>query len=164
MSVRPGDGLLHPLPMTGIATLLVNDHVGKALAAGTPWSLLTGKISDVAGLLFFPLLLVALGEVLTQRLWRPRMVVTVIMVVGLSFTAVKLSPVAADGYRWLWGWLRFPLDAFVARLHGKVAVLGQVQLVMDPGDLIALPVLLMSWRLAHARCRSASSSSTSSRG
>ena len=55
---RPGDLLLHPIAVLAVAVLVINDHVLKGLAPG----LLTGKLSDLAGLLFFPLLLASVVE------------------------------------------------------------------------------------------------------
>ena len=54
----PGDWLLHPVPLVAIAVLGLNDRVWKAAYAND----LTGKLSDVAGMLFFPWLLLALCE------------------------------------------------------------------------------------------------------
>ena len=51
--------LLHPVVAAAVVVLLLNDHLFKAAAPG----LATGKASDFAGLLFFPLLLVAAWEV-----------------------------------------------------------------------------------------------------
>ncbi len=59
----PGDALLQPLALGAIAVLLLNDHVFKAVAPG----LVTGKLSDIAGLVFFPLLLVAVAELALAR-------------------------------------------------------------------------------------------------
>jgi hypothetical protein len=47
--------LLHPVPLFALATLILNDHVLKQRYPG--W--VTGKLSDVAGMVFFPLLLLA---------------------------------------------------------------------------------------------------------
>lgn len=45
-----GERLLHPVLLIAIGTLVINDHLLKQ-----SWpSLLTGKLSDVAGLSFFP--------------------------------------------------------------------------------------------------------------
>jgi hypothetical protein len=45
--------LSHPYSVAAAVTLAVNDHILKGLAPG--W--LTGKLSDFAGLFFFPYLL-----------------------------------------------------------------------------------------------------------
>ena len=41
---------MHPVALAAIAVLVVNDHVLKSAYPG--W--LTGKLSDIAGLVFFP--------------------------------------------------------------------------------------------------------------
>lgn len=46
----------HPLTLISLGVLLLNDHILKTL---TP-SWLTGKLSDFAGVFFFPFLLAAL--------------------------------------------------------------------------------------------------------
>ena len=62
----PGSALLHPLVLGAVALLLLNDHVFKAR-----WpSWWTGKLSDVAGLVMFPLVLQALWE--QARAWGGR--------------------------------------------------------------------------------------------
>ena len=61
--------LAHPVSVAAIAVLLLNDHVLKA-EFGTWW---TGKLSDVAGLMFAPALL-AMGMALVIPTARPRAV------------------------------------------------------------------------------------------
>ena len=57
--IVPGSGMLHPVPLGALVVLVLNDHWWKR---GHP-SFVTGKLSDVAGLIFFPLLLQAIGEI-----------------------------------------------------------------------------------------------------
>ena len=52
---RPGDLLRHPVALIALAAWLLNDHVLKS-AFGNEW---TGKLSDGAGLIVFPLLLLS---------------------------------------------------------------------------------------------------------
>ena len=90
--LRPqaGDALLHPLRVGAVAVLVVNDHLLKAAYPG----LITGKLSDVAGLVFFPLLLVGLAEVVlaaagrwtapSQAALRAAVVVTACLVAWVS--------------------------------------------------------------------------------
>jgi len=54
----PGGLLLHPAVLAAIALFVVNDHVFKPAHPG--W--LTGKLSDVAGLVFFTLAAVTGGR------------------------------------------------------------------------------------------------------
>jgi hypothetical protein len=51
---------LHPVPLVALVILAVNDHYLKGARILPIW--LTGKLSDFGGLLFFPLLLTALGD------------------------------------------------------------------------------------------------------
>ena len=59
--------MLHPLALISLVVLVLNDHLLKPLTPG--W--LTGKLSDVAGLLFFPFLLLALVDVIMRRRREP---------------------------------------------------------------------------------------------
>jgi len=51
----PGDVLVRPIALAALALLILNDHVLKSAFPGP----LTGKLSDVAGLMLFPIVLVA---------------------------------------------------------------------------------------------------------
>jgi hypothetical protein len=57
----PGDGLLHPIVLLAIGILLINDHVLKSAWPGA----VTGKLSDIAGLVFFPLLVQEIGRLIS---------------------------------------------------------------------------------------------------
>src|SRR5687768_479091 len=106
----PGDALLQPLALGAIAVLLLNDHVFKAVAPGS----VTGKLSDVAGLIFFPLLLVAMAELAMAAAgrWRgpdPRVVGAAVAVTGIAFAAVKLLPGAELLYEQALGVAQWPI-------------------------------------------------------
>jgi hypothetical protein len=149
----PGDGLLHPLAVAAVALLVVNDHILKAIAPGP----LTGKLSDVAGLLFFPLFIVAAGEVIAAALGRwhgpDRTAVSIAVVVtGLGFAAVKLHPVAEAAYEVALGVLQWPMRALADVAAGMspwppVAV----DIVRDPTDLVAIAAAAIAWRLGTRR-------------
>lgn len=117
--------LTHPAALSAIALLLLNDHVFKHYFP----SVLTGKISDFAGLLFFPLLLSALIGMLEKR--PRRAAVWGFALTGLVFAALKLHPPAAS---WASAALSRLLDA-------------NVWITPDPTDLSALLMLLPAWRL-----------------
>lgn len=53
MRASRGDSLLHPVVLVAVVVLVLNDHWWKGVGP----ALVTGRLSDVAGLLFFPLLL-----------------------------------------------------------------------------------------------------------
>src|SRR6185436_5470958 len=82
----PGGRLLHPVVLASIALFVVNDHVFKPAHPG--W--LTGKLSDVAGLIFFPVLLAAVAELLIPAARRHGSAILVLAVVitGLTYVAM----------------------------------------------------------------------------
>jgi len=147
--------VLHPLALLALALLIANDHVFKAAVPGW-W---TGKLSDVAGLAVFPLLVAAGGEL--AGLWRGdrRTVVVLAVITGVVFAAIKLSPLAGDGYRVAQAALQWPFRALAALAHGRGAPgLGRAHLTPDVTDLLALPALLVSPALLAATVRAAVSS------
>lgn len=85
--MRPGRQLSHPLFLAALVTLALNDHVLKG--AGLLPTALTGKLSDVAGLLVAPLVLAWLTRVRTRRGWA-----LAHLAVGLGFAAVQHPAVA----------------------------------------------------------------------
>jgi hypothetical protein len=140
-SVR-GDALSHPVSVAAIAVLLINDHLLKATMPG--W--FTGKASDFAGLVFFPLLLVSLVEIARSALrdeatQRRSDLLACVSLTGIVFTLVKLDPTAGHWYSIVWGWLSAPI-------HGSVA---PVALVQDRTDLWALLALVIAWWIGRAR-------------
>lgn len=145
----PGDGLLHPLVVTAVALLALNDHWGKAAVPG--W--VTGKLSDVAGLAFFPLLLQAGWEVARRARPSTRALAGAVAATALVFTLVKVWPPAAALYRCGLGLLQWPVHALVA-WAGERPLPGHrhVALAMDATDLLALPALALAWRWGLRRC------------
>jgi hypothetical protein len=135
----PPSGLLHPLALAAIALLLVNDHVLKARYPG--W--LTGKLSDVAGLVFFPLLLRALIAPIV-RIDRGRLLIACVAMTAAVFAAIKLEATATAACEQLLG-----------AVQGDLVVI-----VRDPTDLIALPFVLAAlWIARGATCPYPSGSS-----
>ena len=61
----PGAGILHPVAWLSLILLVLNDDYFK----GRFHNAITGKLSDVAGVVFMPLLVVALAE--SFRFWLP---------------------------------------------------------------------------------------------
>jgi hypothetical protein len=138
----PGDALLHPLAVAAVAILLLNDHVMKQASPG--W--FTGKASDFAGLIFFPLLAISLYEVAFTLLRKPIIsrrnhLNIALLVTGFAFALVKLIPAIGGWYSVTWGWLSAPL-------HGSTA---PVALVQDPTDLLTLPALGIALWIGRAR-------------
>ena len=147
-----GDGLLEPIPLLAVMLLLVNDHVLKGATPG----LLTGKLSDLAGLIVLPLVLMAGLEVLLHVLRRPlpgrRAAFVIVIGVGLGFAAAKLTPLGADAYRSGLGLLQWPFRAIGASIAGDtVGGPSPVTFVADPTDALVLPILLVPLALSMTR-------------
>jgi hypothetical protein len=136
----PVGEFLHPVPLSALVLLLVNDLVlkGGGLVPGA----VTGKLSDVAGLLFFPLLctsavdlLLLVGARAGARVdfsLRTYKLLVATAITGALFTAIKLSASAAD------------------TVAGLLTGLGfSAQIVADPTDLLALPMLAAAYWLGR---------------
>jgi hypothetical protein len=131
----PGDLLVRPVPIVAGVVLALNDHVLKAQIGDT----ITGKLSDAAGLVFVPLLLLALlelGRAACRVAWpiTYRDVVTVVILVGGALVAAKLSVPAAHAFGDVGGVLRYP---FRGRLNA-------VTITHDPSDLLTIPALAVA--------------------
>lgn len=160
MSPRPGDGLLRFPILAAMVILVINDHWGKAVAPG--WA--TGKLSDFAGMLFFPLLLQALWELGCAGIGRytgpsRRVLVVAAISTAVVFAAINLWPLAGEAYRWGLGALQWPA---LALYTGDRPAIRPVHLTMDPGDVIALPMcglaVLIGWNRQPAAVAVSSSS------
>jgi hypothetical protein len=134
-----GRELLHPLPLGAVALLLLNDHVLKQAGLLPGW--LTGKLSDVAGLFFFPILLFVAVDAMSGRRasagsWRPRSARIVTLVTVIVFSAVKLWQPANAWMQALWGATR-----------------------LDASDLVALPFAVLGgwWIVRRPRAQAAES-------
>jgi hypothetical protein len=115
----PSAALRDPRWLGALALLALNDHVLKQSA----WSgVVTGKLSDLAGLVVAPVLLAVLFRVRSRR---GLMLTTV--AIGLVFTALQLSRTFADAW---------------SALMGAVGISWGT--VCDPTDLLALPMLGMA--------------------
>lgn len=132
--------LLHPIILGAIALLVINDHWLKGAAPGV----VTGKLSDIAGMIFFPVFLAAGLEL--ARVRSHRLVVYCAIATGLVFAATKTIPVAAEAYRYGLGALQWPFHALFG--NGRYA---PVAMTMDPTDLIALPALIVPVWLTRDR-------------
>ncbi|MCC7537213.1 MAG: hypothetical protein IT379_13405, partial [Deltaproteobacteria bacterium] len=115
--------LTQPAWWAALALLLLNDHVLKG--AGLLPGFVTGKLSDLAGLVVAPVLLVAI-----TRAQSTRARVLCFAAVASLFAAIKLSPACADA------------------LEGAMALVGlRWRIWVDPTDLVAFAVLPLAWRL-----------------
>lgn len=121
--------LQNPLTWLSIILLLLNDHLLKVVAP----SWLTGKLSDFAGLFFFPFLLAAALSLLLDPLHCPvRWIGRIAFgLAGVWFTFTQVIP-----------WANVLTARLVSLLVGS-----PIQLVPDATDLLALCALWPAWRL-----------------
>jgi hypothetical protein len=139
--------VLHPGTIGSLAILILNDHLGKARWPG----LVTGKLSDIAGLIFFPIILLGVSSMATD--WRRGSSVrhgvpstharAAVTLTACAFVAVKTIPVVALSYSITLGWIQWPFRTIVHLLSGS-GVPASVPVIVhaDPTDLIALPAVL----------------------
>jgi hypothetical protein len=150
---RPADGMGHPVVLVALLVLVLNDQLAKPAWPGV----VTGKLSDVAGLIVAPIALQAVWELiawLTGRWSGPsdRVLVTSIGLVGVAFAAIQLWTPATDAYRWALGVVQWPLRAAAAVVvGGPVGAVVPVQATADVEDLLALPALLVTWWAGRRR-------------
>jgi hypothetical protein len=125
MRARTGTSLralASPVSVASLVLLVLNDHLLKQAWPGV----VTGKLSDVAGLVVAPLLLtVGLAAVGVPR---PSGWACGLTAVG--FTTVKVSPAAATAVSGWWSLTGFPTT-----------------MRADPTDLLALPAVYVAWRV-----------------
>jgi hypothetical protein len=142
-TVLPVTFLLRTGPMIGLIALVVNDHALKG--AGLLPGVVTGKLSDFAGLFFFPLLLVTLLNLTARSLARfsdallplaspsRNQIITACIATGVFFSGVQLWEPIADFYSTALAHLQIWHDV------------PRVEVTQDPLDLIALPSLVVCY-------------------
>ncbi|MFE3449697.1 hypothetical protein ACFXJ8_12255 [Nonomuraea sp. NPDC059194] len=108
--------LCHPVTVVAVIVLLVNDHVLKQTWPG----FLTGKLSDVAGLVVAPPLL--------ALLLRRRADLAAVLLTGAVFAVVKCTETGAEVASQVW-----------------TLAAGPSRVLADPTDLLALPALALAW-------------------
>ncbi len=124
---------IHPVPLASVALLALNDHVLKRYHP----SVVTGKLSDFAGLFFFPILLCAfwnLGR--SMIVGKPSALTTLQITVSMAatdliFIGVKFVPIVTQIYLQFSRALGFPS-----------------RVTLDWSDLIALSVNVLTWKFA----------------
>ncbi|WP_326552314.1 hypothetical protein [Micromonospora sp. NBC_01813] len=128
--------LIHPVTLGALVLLVVNDHLLKAAYPGV----VTGKLSDVAGLVLLPPLLATVAAALARSLQTHLLAGAALLAAGTAYTLVKAFPAGAAAASALWS-----------------AVLGPSLIRADLTDLLALPALgLAGWTYRRARRRPAS--------
>jgi len=149
-ALRGGDGAnvlpigeaLHPVALGAMLLLVLHDWVLKARFGP---SVVTGKLSDLAGLTAAPVVLTALiglvllaanklGARIDPKLSRRRLVLAIVAT-GAVFAVIKLSARAA-------GWFTDVLGVF---RHATVH--------LDPTDLVCLPMLAVAYWIGRDELR-----------
>jgi hypothetical protein len=155
-SPTPGGALLHPVTLTALVTLALNDHVLKRVCPGV----VTGKLSDFAGVVLLPVFLHALIELTAARvLKRPlravagdRWLLGCVVVSLLAFALPEVSPAAELAYRYGLGGAQWPFRALAALLTGhSLPDVRPVRATADVTDLLAVPMGLVAFWVASAR-------------
>ncbi len=140
--------LSHPIALGALALWIVNDQILKSHWPG----IVTGKLSDIAGMIVAPLVLaVAIETVVVRaklRAHRSKEVIGFLAfaIVGMAFALAKTWAPANDVYCATLALLRMPARLVLQHLHGGEWS-ESVVLVRDPTDLIALPFGLIAVRL-----------------
>jgi hypothetical protein len=114
--------LAHPGSVLALVVLVLNDHVLKQAWPG--W--VTGKLSDVAGLVVAPLLLAAVLALVRV----PRAMPVSLAATGAGFVLCKTSTFGAEVTSTVWSLFGTP-----------------TMIRADVTDLLALPALYAAWRI-----------------
>jgi hypothetical protein len=150
----PGALLLHPVALASLVALLVNDHVLKQTWPGV----LSGKLSDAAGMVLFPLVLHALLEIgldaaglpLGRAASRSALALLVLLTM-VGFTFVELTALGDAMYRVGLSSLQWPFRAVASLATGHgLPELRPVQATPDPTDLLTLPFGLLALGVERA--------------
>lgn len=151
--------MLHPAMLLAVAVLALNDHWLKGRVGTEPVAgVVTGKVSDVAGLAFFPALAVSVIEVARWARRRGRggwacgrrELAAAMAVTAAGFAAVQTVPAAAAGYGAVLAAVRWCAPAVVAVLGGRPSPpWPEIGHVMDVSDLVCMPALWASAWAAH---------------
>jgi hypothetical protein len=112
--------LAHPVSLVAIGVLVVNDHLLKA-QFGSWW---TGKLSDVAGMVFFPALVATVLAAVAPRLTKRHLVALAVAITAVGFAWVKTADAGAA-----------TASAVLTGVAGPSVVL------KDATDLLTLPAL-----------------------
>ena len=151
----PGAALIHPVSIAAVVLLGLNDHVLKRAAPGV----LSGKLSDFAGVVLLPLFLHAAFEVTVARFRSPpspalsNRALQVCLMVGLSaFALPEVWPAAETLYRYAFGVAHWPFRAALALLAARpIPGVVPVQATADVTDLLALPMGFVAYAVGRRR-------------
>lgn len=136
---------MHPLALACVLLLVLNDWVLKRTFPTGPMHAVVGKLSDVTGLVFAPVVLTALiglalalaaklGARVDPSLTRRRLILSIVAT-GAVFAAIKLIPDATE--------------LFVR----ASSILRPASVSMDRTDLLTLPALLIAYWIGRDELR-----------
>jgi hypothetical protein len=140
--VRPGDGLLHPIALAATALYVANDWWLKAAHPG----ILSGKLSDVAGMVVLPLTLVALAELVQGRILSRAGLGLAVAATVVGFSLVELWEPAERLWCWTWGLMQWPFRALAGSTELRPVVAWS-----DPTDLLTVPFAALAWVAGRGR-------------
>ena len=120
--------LIHPVTVAAAAVLIINDHVLKGWFYGP----LTGKLSDIAGLVLAPAVLCLVITLCRSRTPPRTAAALAVAATAAGFVAVKTTEQAAMFASQAW-----------------TAVAGPSLVLRDPTDLVALPALALAYWTAR---------------
>lgn len=126
---RPSAAFVHPLFLAALIILVLNDHWLKG--SGILSGVVTGKLSDVAGLLVAPAVLAWVVRARTARGWTIAHIA-----VAIGFAALELSPSLVRTLESIGADLGVPFHSWP-----------------DPSDLLALPAAYVSLFVLGPRAR-----------
>lgn len=139
--MRHRRALTHPATLACVLLLVLNDHMLKERFPGV----ITGKLSDLAGMWVAPLFLLGVIDLLM-----PRRVTAApqyrfapwfaLGVVAVLFGAAKTWAPATHAYELTADLCRAPFRWCVSLLTGRPVWSESIHLVRDPSDLLALPM------------------------
>lgn len=155
--MKRGDFLLAWPFLAAMAVLLINDFILKRWFPGP----ISGFASDAAGMVFFPVALVALAEGVSglfppRALARTWWFVLATALVATGFSLVKLTSWGEAAYEAI----ASPID----RALGEAFGLGGLGVVQDPWDLFALLLtplpVWVGWKWRGRRTRDSGASAS----
>ncbi len=131
-----------------LVVLITNDYVLKRAMPDE----VTGKLSDIAGLVLLPLAVVSVVEAVRYVIHRERWQTTTgellgaIAVAALGFIAVKSSNAVGQTYGDVLGAVRWLPATGIALIERQTApTMRPVLVTHDVTDLLALPALALAW-------------------
>jgi len=153
-SQAPGAALVHPVTLTALFTLALNDHVLKRVCPGW-W---TGKLSDFAGVVVLPVFTHAMLELAAARIWKKpfdvatgdRWLTACVAASWLAFALPEVWYPAELWFRYGLGAAQWPFRALAAVLSDQaLPKVRPVHATADVTDLLALPMGLLAFAVGR---------------